>query len=143
AMPSVSSLLATLTRGANGSEVSTLQQLLTRAGYDTGGVDGDFGAETRDALIRFQREHGLNPDGVAGPATWRALSAAAPVKLPSRAGDGIMNLEAGSTGNAVVVLQKALKAAGYDVGSADGSFGPTTDAALRRFQAAHHLEIDG
>jgi peptidoglycan hydrolase-like protein with peptidoglycan-binding domain len=142
-MPSVSSLLATISRGASGSEVSSLQQALTRAGYDTGGVDGDFGGNTRDALMKFQREHGLTPDGVAGPATWKALNAAPAAKLPLPAGDGIMNLEAGSSGNAVVQLQKALQAAGFDPGGTDGSFGPGTDAALRRFQAAKGLDVDG
>jgi peptidoglycan hydrolase-like protein with peptidoglycan-binding domain len=142
-MPTVLSLLRALSRGSAGSDVSTLQQLLTRAGYDTGGVDGSFGPSTRDALMAFQREHGLTPDGVAGAGTIAALKAAPNAQLPLPAGDGITNLESGSRGSSVAMLQRALKAAGFDPGSTDGTFGADTDAALRRFQAAKGLDVDG
>ena len=36
-------------------------------------VDGGFGKNTRTKLVRFQKEIGLSPDGVAGPKAWRAL----------------------------------------------------------------------
>ena len=36
-------------------------------------VDGEFGAETEDAVKRLQARHGLTLDGVVGPATWAAL----------------------------------------------------------------------
>jgi cell wall-associated NlpC family hydrolase len=93
--------------------------------------------------MKFQREQGLTADGVAGPSTWKALNAAPSATLPLPAGDSITGLEAGSHGVAVTTLQKALKSAGFDPGSADGTFGPDTDAALRRFQAAKGLDVDG
>lgn len=34
-----------------------------------------FGTNTKKAVARFQRQHGLSPDGVVGPATWRKLRA--------------------------------------------------------------------
>jgi peptidoglycan hydrolase-like protein with peptidoglycan-binding domain len=142
-MPTVSALQRVLSRGASGSEVSKLQQALVRAGYDTGGVDGDFGPTTRAALETFQREHNLPVDGVAGPDTWKALTAAPAARIALPAGDGIMDLEAGSRGRHVEALQQALQAAGYDPGAADGQFGAATDAALRRFQAANHIRVDG
>ncbi len=40
-------------------------------------------------------------------------------------------------------LQRELKRAGYDPGTADGRIGPTTRRALRRFQAAHGLPATG
>lgn len=63
-----------LRSGAQGDWVFYLQQLLGQAGYDPGGLDGDFGAGTLSALQAFQRDYGLTADGVAGPATWAALT---------------------------------------------------------------------
>ena len=62
-----------LVRGRSGWDVSALQWLLARAGFPSGSVDGGFGGRTDRALRRFQRRSGLTPDGVAGPATIRAL----------------------------------------------------------------------
>ena len=44
---------------------------------------------------------------------------------------------------AVAELQRLLTAAGYDVGKADGVFGPKTDAALMKWQTSHGLEPTG
>jgi peptidoglycan hydrolase-like protein with peptidoglycan-binding domain len=38
---------------------------------------GADGVITRGALMEFENDHNMNPDGVAGPATWKALFAAA------------------------------------------------------------------
>ncbi len=49
------------------------------------------------------------------------------------------------TGDDVREAQMLLIAHGFDVGSsgADGIFGPATDAAVRAFQSAKNLEVDG
>lgn len=39
-------------------------------------VDGYFGRQTWNTVVYFQREHGLVIDGIIGPATWDALTAA-------------------------------------------------------------------
>lgn len=36
-------------------------------------VDGNFGKHTRSAVINFQRDHKLDPDGIVGAKTWKAL----------------------------------------------------------------------
>ena len=59
--------------GTSGWDVAGLQFLLGIRGFATGGIDGGFGARTDDALRRFQRWAGLGADGLAGPATLRAL----------------------------------------------------------------------
>lgn len=52
-------------------------------------------------------------------------------------------LRPGSVGPAVELLQKALNRAGYGQLALDGVFGPATREALRRFQAAQRLTVDG
>lgn len=56
-----------------GDDVSTLQSRLGRLGFDCGRIDGIFGALTASALEDFQRNCGLDADGVCGAATARAL----------------------------------------------------------------------
>lgn len=60
-------------RGDNGTEVRALQELLQRAGFAVGVVDGDFGPVTDAAVRAFQSKHGLTVDGVVGPATLNQL----------------------------------------------------------------------
>jgi N-acetylmuramoyl-L-alanine amidase len=56
-----------------GDDVFTLQERLLELGYDTGRPGGVFDGQTEKALRAFQREVGLNPDGICGPGTLRAL----------------------------------------------------------------------
>ena len=52
-------------------------------------------------------------------------------------------LKKGSKGEPVGALQAILKAKGFDCGTIDNSFGSKTDAAVRAFQKASGLEVDG
>jgi hypothetical protein len=52
-------------------------------------------------------------------------------------------LKAGMTGSSVVALQKALAQLGYAAGTADGTYGPSTTAAVTAFQTANGLTADG
>ncbi len=52
-------------------------------------------------------------------------------------------LQQGSKGPEVLKLQKALAAAGFNPQGLDGSFGPKTEAALRAFQRAAGIAVDG
>ena len=51
-------------------------------------------------------------------------------------------IKKGSKGSAVLQLQKILNSKGYKL-SEDSSFGPATEAAVKAFQQANHLENDG
>lgn len=62
--------MTTLNIGSAGPDVKLVQSLLNRIGYNAGPVDGDFGTATQQAVIAFQRNNGLYPDGIVGPATW-------------------------------------------------------------------------
>ncbi|MGI6778922.1 MAG: M14 family metallopeptidase [Acetivibrionales bacterium] len=62
--------METLRIGSTGPNVKLIQSLLARIGYNPGPVDGIFGEQTRQAVIQFQRDNGLIPDGIVGPNTW-------------------------------------------------------------------------
>jgi hypothetical protein len=64
-----------LRRGAKGAEVRQVQEALVVLGYSTT-IDGKFGPATAQAVKSFQASSGLTDDGVVGPATLSALSAA-------------------------------------------------------------------
>lgn len=67
--------LPVLREGHTGGSVRALQRLLIGAGHSVGpdGADGDFGSNTKQALIACQKGKGLDADGVAGKASWTAL----------------------------------------------------------------------
>lgn len=56
--------------GSVGPDVKLAQSLLNKIGYPVGAVDGIYGTRTRQAVIAFQRNNGLEADGIVGPATW-------------------------------------------------------------------------
>lgn len=50
-----------------------IQRALKSAGVYTGKVDGKIGQGTKEAIIEFQKSHGLKADGVLGKKTWDEL----------------------------------------------------------------------
>ena len=73
----------------------------------------------------------------AAPTTIESTPAPAPVQLPAT------TLRPGSSGLEVKRLQRALARLGYSPGRIDGSYGPATENALKRFQQASGLQPDG
>jgi nucleoid-associated protein YgaU len=63
----------TVKKGSKGDAVKGLQNALKARGYDLDAVDGVFGPATEEACRQFQRDSGLDDDGIAGPNTWEAL----------------------------------------------------------------------
>lgn len=63
----------TIAHGDAGWDVAALQFRLAWRGFPSGSIDGGFGSHVEAALRRFQARAGLAADGVAGPATLRAL----------------------------------------------------------------------
>lgn len=57
-------------------QVSALQEALIKAGFDTKGIDGISGPNTRAAVLAFQKAKGLTVDGIVGPRTLAALGLA-------------------------------------------------------------------
>jgi g-D-glutamyl-meso-diaminopimelate peptidase len=67
--------MKTLRLGSEGPQVEMLQLALTRAGFPpAGGIDGDFGSGTYNALRSFQTRNSLASDGIAGQRTWSRLT---------------------------------------------------------------------
>ncbi|MFP5502714.1 MAG: peptidoglycan-binding protein [Candidatus Sericytochromatia bacterium] len=79
--------------------------------------------------------------GPAGPE-WANWSPGSPV-TDEPVGGAAPVLRRGSRGAQVRSLQEKLKAAGHNPGGVDGVFGPNTEAAVRRFQQAKGLTVDG
>lgn len=55
--------------GSRGQEVRAIQQKLRSLGFYGGSADGIFGAQTRKAVVAFQKSVGITADGIAGPKT--------------------------------------------------------------------------
>ncbi|RII09693.1 N-acetylmuramoyl-L-alanine amidase A [Streptomyces sp. YIM 130001] len=119
--------------GSTGAQVKAVQSLLSTHGYEAGAADGDFGTSTLAAVKAFQKDIGLEADGVVGAKTWTALLAAGSKSKVSK----------GSSGDAVTRLQRALTAALGSTVGIDGTFGAKTDTALRSYQKSHGLTVDG
>jgi peptidoglycan hydrolase-like protein with peptidoglycan-binding domain len=122
--------------GRDAALVRSLQRALDRAGFTPGPIDGLYGPRTEDAVEVFQSAHSLRVDGTAGPITLSALRGPSTVLYPGAgyAGPGL---------DPVRVLQRRLRRDGYRPGPIDGRYGPLTERAVSRFQAAHGLQVDG
>jgi peptidoglycan hydrolase-like protein with peptidoglycan-binding domain len=59
-----------LREGSTGLPVRRAQSRLTAGGFDTGGVDGQFGSQTESGVRVFQQAKGLTVDGIVGSQTW-------------------------------------------------------------------------
>lgn len=127
--------------GCTGDAVKTLQEKLNAKGFNSGNVDGIFGAKTYAAVTAFQKVNGLGVDGIVGKLTWAKLYDATPVNVTPVTTQPM--LRTGSRGDAVRKLQELLNAKGYTCGSVDGIFGSKTYAAVLAFQKANGLAADG
>lgn len=134
---SQSALPETLQLNDSGDAVVTLQTRLTELGYYGGPISGVFGTLTEAAVMRFQTDAGLSPDGIVGPSTQAALQRR-PSSTPN---DGLLQL--GDLGPEVTELQQRLRTLGHYAGALDGEFGSQTEAAVQDFQRSQGLVADG
>lgn len=122
--------------GSTGPAVQTLQ---TKLGVSPTGY---FGEQTKKAVKKFQKAHGIPKTGVVAALTWAALgSARTPATAAPKAPAATAKrptLRLGMTHPAVTVLQQKLK-----MPSATGYFGSQTDAYVRALQKAAKLKVTG
>ncbi len=139
--------------GDRGTEVLVAQQALKDAGHSPGAIDGIYGKQTSAAVESFQQEsiESLErtlvdlPGSVGDTVEQKLLNLKdeyargvigreTQILLAQAGGANNKELSFGSLGGDVVSLQESLEQAGFSAGSADGIFGPKTNAATREFQ---------
>lgn len=125
--------------GSTGDTVIYLQQSLTKLGYNPGSIDGIFGSKTQTAVKAFQKDKGLVVDGIVGNSTWTAIDNA--LQDPPTPIHPMLRI--GSTSDSVRYLQVCLDKLGYKPGQIDGIFGSKTETAVKAFQKAKGLVVDG
>ncbi|MDI6758389.1 MAG: peptidoglycan-binding protein [Candidatus Omnitrophota bacterium] len=148
--------------------VEEIQRILKDAHFDPGPADGVMGSRTRKAIRDFQKEKGLWPSGKVDSKTWLELSrekealkketAAQPLIFPSeehqrdiRPEEEIARIREPQEKTAKAKLpqdrkkqiQIALQKAGFYKGKIDGKIGPQTKEAIKAFQKAKGLKVDG
>jgi peptidoglycan hydrolase-like protein with peptidoglycan-binding domain len=137
--------------GMRGSDVRTLQQLLTKIGFTTP-VNGKFGYNTERSVVRFERQFQVSGNGIvtkeaatelrklvagssSGGSSFAITAATAqPVNAPV--------LKPGAVGSWVRTLQTDLTYVGYPT-PIDGQFGATTQQTVNQFKQAHGFSADG
>ena len=123
--------------GAGSAHVAALQVAMRALGLYPHPVDGITGQWTQQAVRTFQAQHKLTVDGIAGRQTRTALGKRGKPNLGARP------MHRGQRGWDVAALQFLLHERGFEPGGFDGGFGPNTENAVRRFQSAAHLRVDG
>ncbi len=151
--------------GDQGEDARKVQQRLKDLGYYTGEVDGKFGTSSVNALKAFQKANSIDADGVCGVKTRAILFAAHPVYAtptatpapsseeddtvtndsgyPVITEDNVVLIQIGSRGNIVLQLQKRLQELGYYSSRLDGVCLSDDVTAIRNFQSANGLKVDG
>ena len=131
-----------LRKGVTGSAVKDLQTKLKKLGFYNASIDGDYGDTTVAAVKAFQKKYNLTADGVAGSETLKKLDSAYK-NADSNTSTDDDSLRKGATGTAVKTLQTNLKKLGFYTAYVDGSFGATTESAVKAFQKKYGLTADG
>ena len=80
--PTTNVTYKTLRKGDQSVEVKLMQVALTELGYLKGASDGNFGTATKTAVEAFQKDNGLDVDGIAGAKTLEKLYSLATVTPP-------------------------------------------------------------
>ena len=147
----------TLRPGDKDEEVKLLQQRLKDLGYYTGNITGVYNTATTEAVKAFQKKSSLEQDGILGPITRTvlygvnaiyAVPTAIPVSTPTPTTtpitpENVIVIRAGSMGEVVRRLQARLQELGYYTSRLDGVYLTDDIEAVRAFQSANGLKVDG
>ena len=155
--PTVKPPTKTLRPGDKDDEVKLLQQRLKDLGYYTGNITGVYNPATTEAVKAFQKKSSLEQDGILGPITRTvlygvnaiyAVPTAIPVSTPTPTTtpltpENVIVIRAGSMGEVVRRLQARLQELGYYTSRLDGVYLTDDIEAVRAFQSANGLKVDG
>lgn len=125
-----------------GEDIRAVQNKLNSLGYVAGTADGYYGNMTKDAIIKFQTNRGLDNDGKVGPNTWNTLF------NTSTSGKNGYNRILKLTsplmyGEDIKAVQNKLNSLGFNCGTADGYYGNDTKNAVIKFQNKFAITADG
>ena len=142
----------TLRKDMSGNDVKELQALLIELDYlPENSADGEFGSKTYAAVKEYQKDNSLTVDGIVGLKTFAELkNDQGQDKEDKEDTSNYPTIKKGSENEYVTILQKLLVSLGYNLGNygsdndgIDGSFGTKTQLAVRAFQKAKGLKVDG
>lgn len=144
----------TLRRDSTGNAVRKLQEDLHELDFYDGVISGKYGGLTQEAVRLFQKKHGLDADGIAGPKTLKKIASlmgeSTESEIPTIGSilspvlqTGTATLRHGMQGDAVEKLQEDLDELDYYTGSVTGKYGNLTKEAVRLFQRDYDLTSDG
>lgn len=141
----LSRLLKRVSPILKGEDVRNAQKCLIAKGYSCGhlGADGQYGDDTKNAVIRFQQASGLSADGIVGEKTCAALGGV--WRQSWTLSRLLKKVSPIPKGEDVRHVQEALISRGYSCGhlGADGQYGSDTKQAVKNFQQANGLTVDG
>lgn len=101
----------------------------------TSGDDGTDGTDAGVDAVGTTAAAGADGDGAAATTVAAACDGYTP--------NDALPVQRCDSGRLVLAVQLALQSAGYDITALDGEFGDQTDAAVRAFQEAEGLTVDG
>ena len=124
--------------------VRNMQYTLYELGYYDGAIDGIYGQTTTDAVRSFQIENKITPvDGIAGNTTLSKMYSSSAIPA-AEAGDLYDTVRPGESGDVVVQIQDCLIDYGFlDPTLKTGTYDDATTAAVKAFQTANNLKVDG
>ena len=130
-----------LKSGMNHEDVQVLQQHLVDLKYlDLNETTTYYGEQTIKAVRDFQKDHGLNVDGIFGQDSFDVLQEL--VYFEPLVYNRL--LKEGLSGEDVQALQERLKALGFlDIENTTNYYGSQTVEAVTNFQKAYGLTTDG
>lgn len=120
--------------------VQGIQRELGRRGYATGASDGVARAQTREAILAYQLDHGLSLTGEPSEALFKTILFG-PVKAQNPHPSPSSRLERKAA--LVRHIQEALAGLGYSSGPVDGSMNEETRQAIRKFQGDRKMAETG
>lgn len=146
----VSAKYPPLVNGSTGPQVKALQQALKELNFYRGNIDSKYGDNTAKAVEDFQEKNRLPKSGMADSRSQELMFEGRPRNAAGRAAEvrtlpaiaGIV-MRPGDRGDAIIDLQQRLKDQGYYKGMLDGVYGRGTEQAVRDFQKASGLRVDG